>query len=347
MIYILNGFNVVDAIETKRSVIWNEQYNGLSELELVVPGTDVNIDKLIMGRYLVREEDVTEDGFKNVMIINDIKLTFDTDEGWLLTIHGNGLKSLLKRRVIWTQTNLHMSVEVGIRQVVTENVINPSDTDRKIDDFILDSQKSLPGVFECQCFGENLADWIQETCETYNYGWDVFIKNNKYVFSLYKGADRSNSITFSQEYDNLLGNEYEYNREEYKNAALIGGEGEGTDQRFASIGTATGLNRFETYIDGSDVSSNGEIITLETYIELLKEFGKQELAQTAITQTFTGEIVADGLYKLNEDYFLGDIVHVKNNKGIEADARITEIIYSEDENGITILPTFSEWEVES
>ena len=50
-------------------------------------------------------------------------------------------------------------------------------------------------------------------------------------------------------------------------------------------------------------------------------------------------------FKLNKDYFLGDVVVVNNEKGITSTPRIIEIIYSEDANGIKIVPTFSNWEV--
>ena len=347
MIYVLDGFDIVDCIETKRSVIWNVQYTGFSEFELVIPGTDENIDKITAGRYLLRAEDKTDGKYENVMLIEKINLSFSEDDGWLLTVSGEGLKALLKRRVIWTQTNIEDTVENGIRTLINENVISPSESARKIDDFILDTAVGLTDEFETQVFGENLGEYIKETCETYNYGWDIYINNRKYVFRLFTGTDRHSTVTFSRDYDNLQDTEYEYTLEEYKNAALVGGEGEGTDQRYASIGTATGLDRYEAYIDGSDVSSNGEIITLDTYIELLKEHGKQELAQTSITQTLSGEVVPNGMFKLNVDYFLGDIVHIKAEKGISANARISEIIYSEDENGVLITPTFSNWEVEA
>ena len=45
------------------------------------------------------------------------------------------------------------------------------------------------------------------------------------------------------------------------------------------------------------------------------------------------------------DYFLGDIVQIENEYGIQASAQITEIIETENESGYSIIPTFSNWEV--
>ena len=102
------------------------------------------------------------------------------------------------------------------------------------------------------------------------------------------------------------------NAETLKNAALIGGEGEGVNQRTTTIGEATGLQRYETYIDGSSVSSNGAIITEEQYYKLLQDYGKEQLNEVSDTESFEGNVVSDGNYKLNQDYFLGDLVQVKN-----------------------------------
>ena len=352
-IYVLDGVNgVKDIISTFQSCIWNVQYFGQNDFELVVNASTLNVDILKPGAYLVREEDISSDGFENVMVIQDYRLDFDSELGWLLTLIGKGLKNdLLRRRIVWNQTNLTGNAEAAIRQVITDNIINPSDSSRAISNFILDESKGFTETLDLQLMGENLAEWLEEICTTFGYGWDVSIKNNKYLFKLYKGVNRTydqNDVTpvvFSPEYDNLLSSSYSYNMSNYQNAALIGGEGEGTSQRTATIGDATGLSRYEAYIDGSSVSSNGEIITVETYLRMLQEYGQSKLDQTAYTESFSGEIDSDGLYKINRDYFLGDIVQIQNEKGIEATPRIIEIIYAIDENGTSVVPTFSQWEV--
>lgn len=354
-IYVLNGLNgATDIISSYQSCIWNMQYFGQNDFQLVVNASSKNVNILKPGAYLVRDIDVTTDGYTNVMVIQGYKLDFDTEKGWLLTLTGKGLKNdLLKRRIVWQQTNLTGNAEIGIRQVITENIISPVNNSRKINNFILDTINNFTDTIELQLLGENLAEWLEQICTTYGYGWDVYIKNNKYVFKLYKGTDRTydqsvvTPVVFSPEFDNLLSSSYTYNMSNYQNAALIGGEGEGTAQRTATIGTASGLSRYEAYIDGGSVSSNGEIITLETYLQMLREYGQTQLDQTAYTESFSGDIDYDGLYKLNQDYFLGDIVQIENEKGIQATPRIIEIIYAEDENGASIVPTFSKWEVDN
>lgn len=354
-IYVLDGLTgVKDIISSYQSVIWNVQYFSQNDFELVVNASTTNVEVLKPGAYLVRETDITSDGFTNVMVIQNYKLDFDTEKGWLLTLTGKGLKNdLLKRRIVWSQTNLTGLAEVGIRQVITENVISPTDSSRQISNFILDDINNFTETIELQLLGENIAEWLEEICTTYGYGWDIYIKNNQYVFKLYKGTNRTydqsevTPVVFSPEFDNLLSSSYTYNMSKYQNAALIGGEGDGIDQRTATIGTATGLNRYEAYIDGGSVSSNGDIITVEQYTAMLQEYGQTQLDQTAYTESFSGEIDSEGLYKINQDFFLGDIVQIQNEKGIQATPRIIEIIYAIDEQGSSVVPTFSEWEVDN
>lgn len=70
-------------------------------------------------------------------------------------------------------------------------------------------------------------------------------------------------------------------------------------------------------------------------IEKLEEFKKVEL--------FDGEIEPNNEYKYGVDYQLGDTVTILNKYGIESAPQITGVIESVSEQGIDIVPTFSEW----
>lgn len=344
-IYILDGFETVGILSTYQSIIWNKQYNGISEFELVVDGSKENQNLLQIGRYLYRSEDRTDDRIES-MIIENQQLSYDVERGWMLKVTGCGLKGLLKRRIVWEQINSAGTVEDAIRKAVEDNAVDPSDDDRAIPNLTMAAAQGFEETADIQVFGENLAEWVSKCCESYGYGWDIYQSGEEYVFTLYKGTDRTysseNPVVFSPEFDNLLS--YTYEGTKQANAALIGGEGEGTSKRTASIGSSTGLDRVEAYIDGSDVSSNGEIITLQTYLAMLRSYGKEQLS-SVLKPKFEGQVDPDSTYKLNEDYFLGDVVQIDNNQGMTATTRIIEIIYSEDASGYAVVPTFEEWEV--
>lgn len=353
-IYVLDGLNgPIDLIDTFASVIWNVQWYGQSDLQLVVPGTAHNVSLLTRGRLLVRDIDRGANGtYKNVMKITGRRLDYNAEQGWTLTVQGSGLKSIVGQRVVWTQTNLSGSVESGIRRVITDNLISPTQSSRRIQGMSLAAAAGITDTFEAQLLGENIAEWLETVCKTYGIGWDVYITNGGYVFELKQGVDRSYSqsavtpVVFSPEYDNLASASYEEAPGGYKNAAVIAGEGEGANQTITTVGTASGLERYETYVDGSGVSSNGEIITQATYVQLLKDYGAEQLAEiTAEADKIDGSIIDNGLFVLGVDYNLGDLVQIDNINGISAKSRVIELIYAEDANGESLVPTFSDWEV--
>ena len=350
IIYVMQSIEEISGIvEIFESVIWNMQFFGVSDFELILPYNH-QTDIYTIGSMLVRECDVGTNEYHNVMRIEKRKISYDAEKGWIITLSGSGLKKIAGQRLVWKQTNFeNENVETAIRQVITDNIISPDDTDRAIDDFILDTAVGFTDTFDAQLFGDNIAEWLESTCQIYGYGWDIYIKNSKYVFALIKGTERTynsavDPVVFSPEFDNLVSASYEYDTGSFHNVALVGGEGDGIDQVSAAVGDASGLDRYEMYVDGSSVSSNGEIITMQTYLAMLQTYGSEQLmeANKAVEQ-FEGEVI-QGLYTLDRDFFLGDVVEI-NMVGITAKSRIIEVIYSEDQNGSIILPTFASWEV--
>ena len=357
-IYVVDGLNgITNIIDAYKSVIWNVQYYGTSDFELTVIANDSTVNTLTKGKYLVRDIDVKNGEYNNVMIIESRALSFDVETGWLLTLRGKGLKNLLRRRIAWNQISLTGKIEFIIRQLIIDNVINPADPARKIDDFVLDAEQEFTEEMidtesDNQLTGEKISEWISSICERYSIGWDIYIKDGKYHFKLYKGIDRTYDqsdvppVIFSPEFDNLIRSTVTEDITDFCNAAIVAGEGEGTAQRIVSIGEATGVDRYESYIDASSVSSNGKIITLDVYMQMLTNYGNEQLKKAQQIINVEGEIYANGVYKINEDYFLGDLVQIENEYKISAQARIIEIIYSEDENGSSVIPTFGKWESE-
>lgn len=78
------------------------------------------------------------------------------------------------------------------------------------------------------------------------------------------------------------------------------------------------------------------------YKNMLDTKGKQTLAPLIIKEIFDGTIdVTSGNYVLNQDFWMGDIVTVQENKlGIYANVRITETTEVQDENGYMVSAKF-------
>lgn len=349
-IYVLDGLNgIIGVVNQFQSAIWNVKYYDISDFQMIVPGTPENINLLKEGRYLVRESDITGNTYENVMIISGIDIRYDSDDGYTATVTGKGLKSILSQRIALTQQNFDdKTVGYIITSVVDANFVNPDDSARVFPNFeITPITASTPSI-DLQAFYSNIGDWLVEICTTYGLGWDVMISGGKYKFFVYKGTDRSENqsivppVVFSPTFDNLLSSEYQKNIEAYKNVAVVVGEEISGTKIIATVGTATGAERYEMYVDGSGVSSE-QIITVEKYRALLAEYGKKELANLSVSENVSGEIITNGVYKIDSDFYLGDVVSVKSELGYSASTRLTEVLYSEDENGTQTIGTFSEW----
>lgn len=357
-VYVLDkNLKVQGICDDYKSIIWTPRYYAAGDFELYLPATEKNIQLLKEDFFVVRDKDLSLDGStvirKNVMVIEKVQITTDVENGNYLTITGRCLKSLLARRVIWQQTTLYGLMELALRQLITDNAISPALTKRKIPNLALADKKGFTDRIDRQVTGTNLYDFICEVCTTYSIGWEVYTKDSTFIVNFYKGIDRSYNqstnafVVFSPDLDNLLSTNYQYDKTNYKNVALVAGEGEGLDRRTMTVGDASGLDRYEIYVDSRDTSSNDGEIGSTDYNKMLTEEGEEALSDdtNTITESIEGQIETSSNYRYEKDYFLGDVVQIINEYGIGMAARITEVIENEDDTGKNTIPTFSKVEV--
>lgn len=347
--FILNKeFEIIDVLDTFKSLEWVKRYYETGDFVLNCIADNNTVNSLINGYYLAREDD------DRLMIIEKRNLTTAAETGNVIACSGRSIEAILERRIIWNQTNsrTNETAESFIRKLIDENAINPADTKRKIPNLKLGTLKGFTETIDKQVTGDNLLTTIIEICKLYDYGFKITMDDEGYlVFDLYRGENRSynqdvNSyVVFSDEYDNIINTDYEYDESSFKNTALIGGEGEGTDRKYQSIGNSEGMERYEMFVDAKDISSNNNEIAADEYNKLLIERGEEKLAENKEIEKYSGEIETTLTYRYKEDYDLGDTVQTVDKYGIEASPKILEIIESENENGYRIVPTFSTWEV--
>lgn len=339
-INVLNhNFSKIAVVDSYTSLMWCERYNEIGALDLEIEATTETVSIFRKGYYITRDD--TDAIFR----IEAVELDTSEDNNNALIIGAYDCKKILSQRIVWEQINFTGTVENYIRKILNDNVINPAIAARKINNFVLKAAKGFGDEIEQQITYDQIDEKIIELCKTYNYGWRVTYEDGQFYFDLYKGLDRSIDqtenprVVFSPEYENLVSSKYESDISEYKNVALVGGEGEGKDRKKRAIGTASGLDRFEMFVDASSVSTNVEG-DLVDYYELLVAEGKNKLAETALTTSFEGDVDAINSYVYKKDYNIGDVVTLENEYGISINARITEVIESWDHEGYTITPKF-------
>lgn len=260
-------------MDTFKSFIWVDRYCGPGDFEIFMPVNTSALEFLAYDNYLITKNS------DRMMIIEEITITTDVENGNKLKVTGRSLESLLDRRIIWNFTILTGNFQNGIKKLLTENAINPTNPDRKIPNltFQASTDPSITSLeIDAQFHGENLLDTINNLCTVEELGWRILPNGvNSYVFQLYRGIDRSYEaehtpvVIFSPEFDNLLESNYLQTLRSLKNVTLIAGEGEGAERKTASLGTATGLNRREIFTDANGTSSNIEKGSIMDYEPLV------------------------------------------------------------------------------
>lgn len=340
-------FRNVMYIDTFESFIWNERYFGYGEFELYMLVSNFLLNNIRQGYYVILPDS------EYVMIIEDIEITTKVEEGDHLKISGRSLESILDRRIIWAQTVINGNLQNGIRKLLLENAISPVDSSRTIPGLIFEYSTNpvITGLsLRAQYTGDNLYETIEAICLDNNLGFKVTLNsNNQFVFKLYAGVDRSYDqlvnpyVIFSPQFDNLLGTNYMESGKALKNVTLVAGEDEGNTRRTITVGTGVGLNRRELYTDARDIQSEvgEETISDEEYYAQLTQRGREKLAKHKATKEFEGEVDASRMFIYGEDFLKGDIVEVINEYGMEAKARVVEVIRSQDLNGYSMYPGFT------
>ncbi len=249
-IYILDeNRNQINIIDNYESLIWAKRYNDIGDCEIKISASIENLNKFRNGVYLSRQDDDL------VCRIEKIELDTDVENGNYIIVTGYDIKKILGQRIIWKQTNFNGLVEDYLRKLIDDNIINPSLFNRKIDGFVLDEKSGFDEKIREQVSYDNLNEKIQETIKKYNWGYKVYLNENKnFVFKLYKGRDKSKYVIFSNDYENLSSTKYSEDKTNIKNVVLTAGEGEGADRITNTTGSASGINRYELYVDARNIS---------------------------------------------------------------------------------------------
>lgn len=305
------NLNKIHIIDNYTSLIWVNRYNQVGDCELMIPASITTLNKIKQAKYISRDDD------DMVCSIKKIELSTDEENGNHLIVSGVDVKNILNQRIIWNQTNVSGSVENYVRKLITENIISPKIADRKIENFALDERMGFTETIREQVTYAKLGDKIKEICEKYEWGYKIFVSDNKkFVFRLYKGADVSDYVIFSDDYENLSSTTYVNDASNIVNVVLTAGEGEGVKRVTATTGEGVGIERYEEYVDARSVSKTidytelvttypeGSEVTVggKTYYQVdgvnVAEIVRDE---TTVEVTLTDEIYKESLISLGEE----------------------------------------------
>lgn len=350
--YVLTeDFETIKILDDYSSFIWTDRYWEAGDFEIKLPASVLTLSQFAVDYYIVKGDS------EHVMMVSDIEVNSDTETQSFLIVKGYSLeRALLDRRIIKKQTQLDGDLQNGIKRLLNENAINPSDANRKIPGLefkSVDDKEIADLKVTAQFTGDNLYDAIQKLCQEAEIGFKITMpEDGRYVFELYTGSNRTYDqsenpfIIFSPNYENLMNSSSIQNWDNYRNYALVGGEGEGDQRKFADVYVddqqRSGLDLRELFVDARDLQSkvDDKQLTDEEYRNTLIQRGKEDLADYDTTTVFDGEAETSRSFQYQKDYFLGDIVQIEDEFGRGFTSRITEFIYSHDDSEKNSYPSF-------
>lgn len=377
---VLNkNYDGIAMIDTFTSAIWTVRYDEAGDFEIYTPVRLDYIQVMQIGNYLWNRDS------DRLMVIETVEIETDSEEGPQLIITGRSLESILDRRIVTSSQNFSGNLQSVLFAIIQNEVIS-SDETRQIPGFSLkansDSRITSISISELSIRGENVYDVVCSLCQANKVGWRILPKGTGgFEFELYVGTDRSYAqsvnpyVTFSPSFENLLNSNYIKSFKSYKNSIYAVGtyqkevilqnkykddngewvveeqttyeEAEVATWQYSETATPSGLARREMFIDNGGVNDGEQGGEYATWNAVNKEKAIAELGEHQTTTAFEGELEATRQYIYGEDFNIGDIVQVENEFGITGTVYISEIVFSQDVNGITITPTFMSTEDET
>lgn len=362
--------NLLGTIE-QFSAVWNTEYYGTGDFEIIVPAISKYVSLINQSEYISRPDD------ENIGVIEHIDTNRAKDEN-KTTVRGRFIKALLDQRII---ANPYLAdavsqkrkdsvitysgrVERAIYRLVSEHIGPNAYEPRKISFVRISSESGLTRSFSAprQVHGNNLLDYTDETLQEFKYGAKMTMDTDKnFVYKIYEGADRTyendsgnSPVIFAAKFDNLTDTEKTFDRTPLKNVALIGGSGEGAERFYAQLhwegeaSTYRGINRREVFIDARDQSKTyiQNDTTLEysdtDYCSMLVQHGTKKMSEYTVKDDFTGTInLAKSPFQYKTDFNIGDMVTVIDDDGEVRDARIISVTEAQDDkSGYMVIPKF-------
>lgn len=345
-------------VEKIASLIWTRRYWSCGEFKLLVPFTEEH------SRMLVKNNIIMKRGDDEAAQIRYVHITKNSQGLEEIEVQGKFLIAWIGKRIIKKQIITNDTTQNILYRIVRENVTNPADTARKIPDVSIatDDEDTESGVIDYtseQYTNAQLAAETAAKAAKLGIRMRTDARTGAHVFSVYEGRDLTAGNTagnapciFSQEFDNIVEQEYTNSVENLKTTAFVGGEEkEGVARKVAEVGgSAAGLAREEVFINATDIvqeyeDDDGTQVTLTDteYLALLSARGAEELEQYAETLSFGSKVNTFANLIYRTDYDLGDRVTCVNKRwGIRIDVRITEIAETYQNNVEEIDITFGE-----
>ncbi|WP_051421287.1 siphovirus ReqiPepy6 Gp37-like family protein [Paenibacillus massiliensis] len=314
------AFNLLGEIDDYESLQFTRRFFRAGEFELHIALGKQHTDKLVKDNIILIGNQPHKAG-----IIESRQITLE-DGVETLTITGPDLCGILARRITVTDSydRVRGRGETVIKHYVKNHLIEGTYPERRVP-FLVLAPDALRGANTVRSSRfEPLSDVLQDIAQWCNMGYGIKLDfaTKKWVFDVYMGRNLTVNQTtlppviFSHEFDNIHSQQFVDSDTNYRNVGYAGGKGEEEDRLMQTLGSTSGFDRREVFLDCS---------TAADIIELI-QMGQRQLGELKRVQTLEGTVLDTGSFRYEQDWDLGDIVTVQNRAwGLTMDSRITEV----------------------
>lgn len=328
------NLSLLGVIDDFTSFNFTRSYSGIGEWQLVLDGSSLNAQR-------VKGMDFISIGEDKAGLVQHYEDTIEDGEH-TLTFSGVELKGLASRRIVIPpageayETFTKSSPEYVIANLLTNQLLNPTATNRKIAGTLLEYAQSTTKIRYDGRY-QNLEEEIETLATAYNVGWCAYISDNVIKWKIWNGVDRTaaqttnNRMILSYDYGTMSNSSLTI-EDQVPTYMVIAGQGEGVDRAIAIIDKEkSALTRIETFLDARDIEDDS----------LLPQRGEQNLAEYGDEINYTATLSNQAANQYRNDFDLGDIGTIKDDKiENDLDYRITAIEEVYEENQLSINMTF-------
>ncbi|WP_046655279.1 siphovirus ReqiPepy6 Gp37-like family protein [Paenibacillus larvae] len=339
-LYVLDrNLDVLGMVDAYNSVSHLRKYYDVDSLTVECAVTDEHISLLKRGNIIAKSTDLTE-GFVIMQREGD-------DEK--LTIVAPCLTSYLSRRLVWNREFPNDTVENVMKLLVKANCIETT-PERVIPLLEIGPPMNIGKNMNVQVSDKQVLDELKTLSETSDISFMIRMdtQTKKLLFNVWEGRDltihqsKLAPAVFKKEFENVIEQNLVESYADFKNVALIAGAGEGDERKRVTIGEASGLDRYEMFVDARDLqdTTSDDPIPEHEYIQMLEERGWNKLAEHKPILTFESKINLQGNLEYKKDFDLGDVITAMSETyGVSLAARITEVEEMYDINGVSVHAT--------
>lgn len=343
------------------AVQWLENYQSPGEVKIDAQATQANFAMLIEGNRIYNTDTNTVARICHVDFVQ-------TESEELITVRADITSELLSDRVVMATMQATV-VETAMYAVYSGN--------RRGLPLAVGSAEGYTERTDTEITWGDVLSAEKKLAEVSGLGFKVLFdpQTGAETFKVFKGIDRSDDRSsnyvgyFGADVGNLQNVSVTSGTTDYKNVAVVAGAGEGNarEVRIVSLGTVSGENRRELYVDARDLqreyqvatptgeydSQGNPVYSYETrtytdaeYYALLDARGREKLAEHLRTFSITCDIVQNNI-KYGKDYNLGDRMPIKLPEyGIYASARISSVTMVYEREGNKTVAILSDFELE-